>query len=130
MIFGDELLILSANGVASIVVFRNDAPGLLKLVPDQEESAVDFAIQKVAKTVIDEVKTINISKKQYNARLTDNNIQEYVSETLLSFLSKLSSKLDHSPHAYLPGNWVYCYKHYNQLSYDDADNTRRFDAKF
>ena len=37
--FGDDLLVLTASGVANIFVFRSGAPGLLKLVPDSDGSA-------------------------------------------------------------------------------------------
>ena len=46
--FGDNTLVLSCPGV-SIVVFKNKAPTLLKLVPSDEDSDLDMSIKNVVK---------------------------------------------------------------------------------
>ena len=43
--FGDNILVLSSPGVSSIVVFKNKAPTLLKLVPSDDDSDLDMSIK-------------------------------------------------------------------------------------
>lgn len=92
------MLVLTAAGVASIVVFSSDAPGLLKLVPDSDESAIDSVTEKLAKAVRDEVKSINVSKKQYNTRLNGEIIQESVRPYFPSHQNCLISLIIHHMH--------------------------------
>ena len=45
--FGAHILVLSSPGVSSIVVFKNKAPTLLKLVPSYDDSDLDMSIKKL-----------------------------------------------------------------------------------
>ena len=47
--FGDNIWVLSSPGVSSIVVFKNKAPTLLKLVPSDDDSDLDMYIKNVVK---------------------------------------------------------------------------------
>ena len=67
--FGDKLLVLSASGVASIIVFKHRAPVLLKLVNDNDDSDIDTAITTVSKKIVNETKRIEIDRNQYETRL-------------------------------------------------------------
>ena len=46
--FGDDLLVLSGNGVASILVFKSKAAGHLEIVSNDDDDGVDIALRRVA----------------------------------------------------------------------------------
>ena len=100
------MLVLSATGVVDIVVFRNKAQSLLKLVNDNDNSDIDVLIKKLAGEIVKEIKTVECDKTQYSTRLHRETIEDCVSVTLMRFFSKLSSKLNRTPQAYLIGNIV------------------------
>ena len=52
--FGEDLLILSGNGVASIFVFKNKAAGHLKIMSNDNDDDVDIALRRKAKTIVAE----------------------------------------------------------------------------
>lgn len=54
--FGEDLVVMSATGVASIIVFKSDAPGLMKLVKDHDGVDIEGSLNKVAKQIVKEVK--------------------------------------------------------------------------
>ena len=47
-----EILGLSSPGLSSIVVFKNKAPTLLKLVPSDDDSDLDMSIKNVVKNIV------------------------------------------------------------------------------
>ena len=104
--FGEELLVLSAPGVASIIVFKHRAPILLKLVNDNDDSDIDAAITTVSKQIVNETKSVEMDKNQYETRLKTETIENSLSSTLMRLLAKVSPKLDYSPPAYLIGSIV------------------------
>ena len=63
------MLVLSATGVANIVVFREKAQSLLKLVNDNDDSDIDVSIKKLAGEIVKEIKTVDCDKTQYSTRL-------------------------------------------------------------
>ena len=103
---GNDVLVLSATGVANIVVFRDKAQSLLKLVNDNDDSDINVSIKKLAGKIVKEIKTIDCDKTQYTTRLHRETIKDSVSDTLMRFLSKLSSKPNRTPQAYLFGKIV------------------------
>ena len=52
--FGEELLILSGNGVTSIFVFKNKAAGHLKIVSNDNDDDVDIALRRKASQIVAE----------------------------------------------------------------------------
>ena len=104
--FGEELLVLSAPGVASIIVFKHRAPVLLKLVNDYDDSDIDAAITTVSKQIVNETKSVEMDKNQYETRLKTETIENSLSSALMRLLAKVSPKLDYSPPAYLIGTIV------------------------
>ena len=67
--FGDNILVLSSPGVSSIVVFKNKAPTLLKLVPSDDDSDLDMSIKNVVKEIAREVKVLKSDKAHYNIQI-------------------------------------------------------------
>ena len=63
------MLVLSATGVANIVVFREKAQSLLKLVNDNDDSDIDVSIKKLAGEIVKEIKTVDCDKLGYTERL-------------------------------------------------------------
>ena len=56
--FGETLFVLSAPGVASIIVFKYKAPVLLTLGNNNDDSDIDAAITTVFKKVVNEQKVL------------------------------------------------------------------------
>ena len=104
--FDEELLVLTASGVASIIVFKHKAPALLKLVSDSDDTEKDASIAFLAKEIVKETNGIEINKNTYETRLQSETVEKAVSDTLMDLLANLSKKLDHSPAAYLIGNII------------------------
>ena len=104
--FGEDLLELSASGVASIIVFKSKAPSLLRVVNDYDDSEIDAAIKTIAKRITKDVTDCILDKAKYSTRLTTENLQQPVSDTLMRLLAKLSSKLENTPPAHLIGNII------------------------
>ena len=100
--FGEDLLVLSGNGVASVIVFRSKAPQMLKLVDDN----TDINLKPIAKIIKKECTDMEIDRDHYETRLVSEDIQEACSDHLLMLLAELSPKLDHTNTALLIGNIV------------------------
>ena len=67
--FGEHTLVLSSPGVSSIVVFRNKAPTLLKLVPSDDDSDLDMSNKNVGKQIVREGKVLKSDKDYYNIQI-------------------------------------------------------------
>lgn len=100
--FGGNLLVLSGNGVASILVFRSHAPSHLKLVDDHD----DINVTSLAKAIKKECSEKSIDQDKYRTRLSLDDATEACSDLLLKLLAELSPKLDHSNAALLIGNII------------------------
>ena len=83
--FGDDLLVLSGNGVASIVVFRSKAPHMLKLVDDN----TDVDVKPIAKTIKKECSERSADRDMYKTRLSPEDATEACSDQLLKLLAEL-----------------------------------------
>ena len=103
--FGKDLLILSGNGVASILVFRSKASSVLQVVDDDEDD-LNESITKVAKIIALECKQLKQDGNSYQTRISFNAAISQCSSTLLLLLKQVSAKLDASMPAALIGNIV------------------------
>ena len=101
---GDDLIELSGNGVASILVFRSKASGLLQLVDDNDD--VDVDVRPIAKTIKKECSARSADRDMYNTRQYLEDASEACSDLLLKLLAVLSPKLDHTNTALLIGNII------------------------
>lgn len=104
--FGESILVMSSPGIASIVVFRDEAPGLLKLVPDNDVNETDISISILKKEIVTEIKAKSSKKSTYDIRINKDTASEAASDTLLSLLAKISPKLENTLRAILIGNIV------------------------
>ena len=68
--FADDLLIFSSPGLANIILFRNTASKLLRLVEEEED---DKSSELVAKQIVKECKTLSGNKSVYNTRIDKKN---------------------------------------------------------
>jgi len=98
--------VLSGTGVANLLVFRSKASSLLRLVPSSNQNDVEIGLEKVAHQIVRDVKESLVDDKNYHARVDMDIALECVSSTLLSWLSKLSTKLGRTLPAALIGNIV------------------------
>jgi len=86
-------------------VFRSKASSLVRLVPSSDEDHVEIELEKVAHQIVRDVNE-SVVNDNYRARIDMNIALDCVSSTLLSLLSKLSTKLNHTLPAALIGNIV------------------------
>ena len=71
--FAKDLLILSGNGVASILIFHSKASSVLQVVDDDEDD-LNESITKVAKTIAVECKQLKQDGKSYQTRIAPDSI--------------------------------------------------------
>ena len=71
--FGKDLVILSGNGVASILGFRSKASSVLQVVDDDEDD-LNESIAKVAKTIALECKQLKQDGQSYQTRIAPDSI--------------------------------------------------------
>lgn len=101
---GDEILVLSCKGLASLVVFRSRASQLFHLV---DESEVDSdTLKTVARQIKQESKTTARDTSSYSSKIDINTARSQCSETLLSLLAQISPQLDGTIGACLIGNMI------------------------
>ena len=104
---GPDLLILSGDGVANILVFRNQASKHMKLVANDEDD-IDTAIGRVTKVIIRESTELKRDQSTYSTRICLDDALAGSSDILLSLLTRLSPKLDSNLSAAMVGNMVTC----------------------
>ena len=90
--FGEDLLVFTAAGMASILVFRKKATGIFSLIPDDNDDDLDQPMKTVVKQVKRETDMIPHNKHDYQRRINIDLPEEYTSETLMNFLTKLCPK--------------------------------------
>ena len=103
--FGKDLLILSGNGVSSLLVFRSKASNSLRLIDDDEDE-LHASIECVAKEIQSECKELKRDSWLYDTRISLNDALTTCSTTLLDLLKTTSIKLDATLTAALVGNIV------------------------
>ena len=102
--FGEDLLVLSGNGV--ILVFTSKAAGYLKIVSNDDDDGVNIAFRRVASKIVIKSKQLNRDQTKYDTRITPQDCISASSHTLLSLMSTISSKLDSTVSAAMHGNTV------------------------
>lgn len=102
--FGMELIKLSGNGYASLLVFRGHAPNILRAVDDTDEETPD--LKHIVKCIIQETKKLKSNSNSYNTRISKNIAEDVVSPTLRNLLTAISPKLTGSNQALLIGNII------------------------
>ncbi len=103
--FGEDFLVLSSVGVASIILFRSKASKTLRLVNEAEDD-LDASIAKVCKQVIKDVKAIPQDKTHYSTHISCEKAMESISDTVLELLANLSPKLNGTLPALLVGSII------------------------
>ena len=103
-VFADDLLIFSSPGLANIILFRNIASKLLRLVEEEEDNK---SIELVVKQIVKECKELSAIKVSTTQELIKEKLQQrWQALLLLSLLSSLSEKLQYSLPALLIANTV------------------------
>ena len=100
----NEIVVLSSPGLAHILIFRDKASTLLRLVETTDTD--DRNIDAVSKTITKECKNIPINKDVYSPDISIHHAEKESSNTLLRLLSKISDKLNNTLSAYLIANIV------------------------
>ena len=90
--FGENLLVFTAAGIASILVFREKATCMFSIIPDDHDDDLEQAMKTVVKQVKPETDMIPHNKHEYQRRMNINLAEEYTSETMMNFLTKLCPK--------------------------------------
>ena len=103
--FGDNLVVLSSQGLANILIFRKHAAGILKLCEEENDYSED--VNKVAKNIRKEIKNMSLARDRYAKRINKSSASEYISNSLKALLREISDDLseDKLP-AILIGNIV------------------------
>jgi hypothetical protein len=104
--FGQDLLVLSSPGIASIIIFRSAASKTLRLVNDDEEDERDIVLSKVGKLIRKEVRAIQIDREHYDISIDKQLVKESVSDSLLALLDRVLPKLDGTLPSLLIGSIV------------------------
>ena len=91
--FGDDLIVLHSAGLANIVCFRCQAAKSLRLM-DEDDDEMDLILNIIAKKIISEVKGINLDKNNYSTTINKDIAMNHVSETLMTLLGLVSTKLE------------------------------------
>lgn len=101
--FGDDLFVLHSAGLANIVCFRCGAEKSLRLI-DEDDDDIDVILNRIAKKVRSEVKSINLDKNHYSTTMNKDIAMNEVSETLMTLLGLVSAKLDRTFPAIMMGS--------------------------
>ena len=104
--FGEDLLVLSSPGIATIITFQSMAAKFLRVVPDADDDDIENALNKVKKQILHDMKDPKPDKNFYDIRLNQENASRHVSATVLDLLARISSELDNTLPALLIGNII------------------------
>lgn len=105
--FADDVIILSSPGYASIVVFRNSASFVLKMVKDDKaHDDLEHSKIQVARAIEQECKDMKCNRMHYDLHIDKDKMDETVSPTLSSLLSLISPKMNRTLAAAMVGNIV------------------------
>ncbi|PIK51924.1 hypothetical protein BSL78_11179 [Apostichopus japonicus] len=105
--FGNELVVLSTPGYASLIAFHKNAALMLKMVKDDEENDdIESNVSVLAKHVVKECKSLSYDKSKYQVHINKDVAAEYASSTVMRLLAALSSKLDTTLPALLIANII------------------------
>ena len=87
--FGDELVVLSAVGLANIIMFKCYASSLMYMETEDDDDPISVA--KIAKKIAQEVKEIHHEKGKYKSKVYFDIASEDSCPTLLFLLSEIST---------------------------------------
>ena len=105
--FGDDLVVLTSQGYASIITFHKNAVHMLKIVKDEDESDhIDKSISILSKQVVQECNSISCDKSSFQVHIDADITAEHASDTLLKLLAALSKRLDRTLPALLIANII------------------------
>ena len=88
--FDSNLLILSAPGIANILVFRNTASKVMNVVKSDKDD-IETSLEKIAKVIITESLHLKKDQSTFDTRISLDDALNCSSPTLLNLLSKISS---------------------------------------
>ena len=100
---GPELVILYAEGLANLLVFRNAANKFLRIQKDDDD---DISVGNVAKMIQREAKGLCLKQNGYKLQINKEIADQDTSPTLMSLLAALSKNLDYTLPAIMIGNMV------------------------
>ena len=99
-----ELVTLSGNGYASLLVFNGHLPHSLKAVEDTDDDNPE--VKHIAECIVQESKKLKTSANTYTTRISKKIAEESMSPTLSNLLASLSAKLIDSNISLLIGNMI------------------------
>ncbi len=85
--FTDNLIVFSAPGLSSLLVFRDTDPSVFKVLDDNDD---DGMIQNISKAILKECKHLVHNKDECTIRVDKQTGIDFVSATLMSLLESLS----------------------------------------
>ena len=102
--FAPELVRLSGNGYASLLVYNGHLPHILKAVEDTDDDNPEM--KHIAECIVQESKKLKTSANTYTTRISKEIAEESMSPTLSNLLASLSAKLVDSNISLLIGNMI------------------------
>jgi len=111
-ICGKDLLVLSGNGVASLLLFRSRASSLLHLVATDTEEEDERAMDRIAQKIAMESRDCWRNGNVYQTKIKMDIALQPVSPTLLTLLRKVSGKLGSTAQGAMIGNYYKCHLQY------------------
>ena len=103
---GDDIVILSGQGVASLILLKDAACSAINLVSAQDDDDIYEAVHKVGKTIASEIHDIDMPTDQYQTKMNFDIAYDQCSPTLNALLADISTKLNLSLPGVLIGNIV------------------------
>lgn len=104
--FGNDLLVLTSPGIASIVAFRSASAHILKIVSDDEKESLQNATKALSTQIISECKEIKTDPATYSTSINKEQAANSTSSTLQDLLAAISPDLSFTLPALLIGNMI------------------------
>ena len=89
--FAPELVRLSGNGYASLLVYNGHLPHILKAAEDTDDDNPE--VKHIAECIVQESKKLKTSASTYTTRISKEIAEESMSPTLSNLLASPSAKL-------------------------------------
>lgn len=102
--FGKNIIILSAQGMSTLIMFRQKAGQIIKLVEDDSDTDTLSLIKPLAKQIRQECIEAKPNNQKLNTRLDRNSILSQCSETFNELLNEITSEFVDSPESLLLGS--------------------------
>ena len=97
--------VFSCPGVSSIIMMKQKASSFVKVVSEKDNDDTDSSMRVISKRIKDEVCNLHYSKEEYHV-IDGDNLFDECSDTLMSFLSKLSPNFEKTLPAVMIGNII------------------------